>query len=316
VAEHPAAVLRYASDGTFAGIFTREGRGPGEISGPARVAVGPGDSVWVSELQGRVVVHAPEGAAVRTLVHPELLPVEGFLGATDPVEPATGPLPWAMGFRVDRDEGATPRPKLLAVTLEPATGRVARSLGPGGEGSTPRTPLLVAPGARPSGEGFLVTAGSGAWIERWDGPAVDTLLAGDAVEGALRDAGVELAEGLPEPVALLDDGADGFWVLGRLRRIDDEEEDAIKREESERTGFPGGSLELDRSVGVMNRVWQGLLLHWLPASGVTHVVTLDHLSGGGVPLGAVQGSGHFFTAHRTERGLVQLRIWRPERRCG
>lgn len=93
VSDFPADVLTYSPDGRVRGRLGEPGQGPGEWSRPARVAADRGDSIWVSNLQGRASVFAPDGTPARTLSSPQLRSIHGFLEDGNPYSLVFRPSP-------------------------------------------------------------------------------------------------------------------------------------------------------------------------------------------------------------------------------
>lgn len=56
-----ARVLEYGPDGAHRATYGRRGEGPGELSFPAGVALGPGDTIWVSDVMNRRLTGYPRG---------------------------------------------------------------------------------------------------------------------------------------------------------------------------------------------------------------------------------------------------------------
>ncbi|MGK7311597.1 MAG: hypothetical protein ACN0LA_05105 [Candidatus Longimicrobiales bacterium M2_2A_002] len=64
-------VLKYGRDGRHLATLGREGGGPGELSQPIALAVGPGDTVWVSDFSnGRITGYPQDGGDPRTIPFP------------------------------------------------------------------------------------------------------------------------------------------------------------------------------------------------------------------------------------------------------
>ena len=71
-------VLKYAPDGQHLATFGREGEGPGELSQPISLAVGPGDTVWVSDFSNtRFTGYPQDGGDPRTIAFPEEAGIPG-----------------------------------------------------------------------------------------------------------------------------------------------------------------------------------------------------------------------------------------------
>ena len=71
-------VLGYGPDGAHRATYGREGEGPGELSQPISLAVGPGDTVWVSDFSnGRMTGYPKNGGDPRTIPFPESVGVPG-----------------------------------------------------------------------------------------------------------------------------------------------------------------------------------------------------------------------------------------------
>ena len=106
-------VLKYDADGRHLASYGRKGEGPGELSQPLGLALGPGDTVWVSDFSNRRLTgFPPEGGDPRTLAYadnegvpsPMLAALDGgFIQAFRPLFAFGGP-PGAGG-----DDGGEPR---------------------------------------------------------------------------------------------------------------------------------------------------------------------------------------------------------------
>lgn len=65
-------VLRYGPDGSHRATYGREGEGPGELSQPLGVVVGPGDTVWVSDFSNaRLTGYPRDGGEPRSVPFPD-----------------------------------------------------------------------------------------------------------------------------------------------------------------------------------------------------------------------------------------------------
>lgn len=65
-------VLRYGPDGGHLATYGREGSGPGELNQPLGMVVGPGDTVWVSDISNsRLTGYPMAGGEPRSLSFPE-----------------------------------------------------------------------------------------------------------------------------------------------------------------------------------------------------------------------------------------------------
>ena len=65
-------VLKYGPDGQHLATLGRQGEGPGELSQPISLAVGPGDTVWVTDFSnGRITGFSQDGGDPRTVPFPE-----------------------------------------------------------------------------------------------------------------------------------------------------------------------------------------------------------------------------------------------------
>lgn len=66
VLAHPHQIAVFGDDGEYSHAIGREGKGPGELAGATNLAIGPGDTLWVTDLgAGRYSVFAPDGSFVR-----------------------------------------------------------------------------------------------------------------------------------------------------------------------------------------------------------------------------------------------------------
>jgi hypothetical protein len=301
VSDFPADVLIYDPDGRFQGRLGERGQGPGEWSRPARVVVDRTDSIWVSNLQGRAVVFAPDGTPARTLSSPQLLPIDGFLEDGNPYSLAFRPSP------EDRTQGMRTQGTLLARAWDRGSGEPAGDLGPGavdGPGPPALTPMLIGPGTVASGSSLYAAVNPELWLARWTAAGEDTIATGQQVAAGLREVGVDALGDLPQPegIAAAPDG--GFWLLGSLRVLGDEQEQALREEESAARGLTPTALEVARSPNVLNRVHDGLLLHLTQDGQVTSAVRFEE-----VPFGFVSNASRFFTLAQGDTGLLQARIW-------
>lgn len=67
-----ARVLKYSSDGHHVATFGRKGEGPGELDQPVGLALGPADTVWVSDFSNSRLTGFPQdGGAPRTVAFAE-----------------------------------------------------------------------------------------------------------------------------------------------------------------------------------------------------------------------------------------------------
>ncbi|HEX7119311.1 MAG TPA: hypothetical protein VF212_11010 [Longimicrobiales bacterium] len=65
-------ILVYDADGRHVATFGRGGGGPGELGMPLALAIGPGDSVWVTDIGNRrYTVYPPDGGESRSIPLPE-----------------------------------------------------------------------------------------------------------------------------------------------------------------------------------------------------------------------------------------------------
>ena len=65
-------VLKYGPDGRHLATYGREGEGPGELSQPMSLAVGPGDTVWVADFTNtRFTGYPQDGGDPATVAFPE-----------------------------------------------------------------------------------------------------------------------------------------------------------------------------------------------------------------------------------------------------
>ena len=65
-------VLRYDADGRHLATTGRSGEGPGELGQPLGLAVGPGDTAWVSDFSNsRLTGYPPDGGEPRTVAFPD-----------------------------------------------------------------------------------------------------------------------------------------------------------------------------------------------------------------------------------------------------
>jgi hypothetical protein len=157
VSDFPNDVLTYDPDGRFRGRLGERGQGPGEWSRPARVVVDPSDSIWVSNLQGRAIVFAPDGTPARTLSSPQLLPIEGVLEDGNPYSLIFRPSP------DDRTQGMPTQGTLLARAWDRATGE-------------------------PAGSALYAAVNPDLWLARWTAAGEDTVSTGQQVTAGLREA--------------------------------------------------------------------------------------------------------------------------------
>ncbi|MDX1676091.1 MAG: hypothetical protein R3314_14950, partial [Longimicrobiales bacterium] len=71
-------VLKYGPDGVHLATFGREGEGPGELSQPISLAVGPRDTVWITDFSnGRMTGYPQDGGEPRTIPFPDNAGVPG-----------------------------------------------------------------------------------------------------------------------------------------------------------------------------------------------------------------------------------------------
>jgi hypothetical protein len=71
-------VLKYGPDGNHRGTFGRKGEGPGELNQPISMAVGDGDTIWVSDFSNSRITGLPQGGGdARTIPLPDNVGIPG-----------------------------------------------------------------------------------------------------------------------------------------------------------------------------------------------------------------------------------------------
>lgn len=76
-------ILKYAPDGSHLATVGRQGGGPGELSQPIALSVGPGDTIWVSDFSNsRFTGYPQDGDDPRTIAFPENAGIPGQRLAT------------------------------------------------------------------------------------------------------------------------------------------------------------------------------------------------------------------------------------------
>lgn len=71
-------VLKYGPDGRHLATYGRQGEGPGELSQPISLAIGPADTIWVTDFSnGRITGFPQDGGAPRTVPFPDDAGVPG-----------------------------------------------------------------------------------------------------------------------------------------------------------------------------------------------------------------------------------------------
>ena len=114
VASHLTAnVLVFDSTGRFRQVIGRRGRGPGEFESINVLAVGPGDSLYVSQSGNRISIFTARGTFVRE-VKPAVIPTRAILPLSGGGIAATGTrsTPAEAGYAVHRlrKDGSYDRP--------------------------------------------------------------------------------------------------------------------------------------------------------------------------------------------------------------
>lgn len=171
-------VLAFGPDGSFLRSYGREGEGPGELRSPSAVAVGPGDSVWVSDMGNvRATVFAPDGELGRSVPFPSgdqrpsgtlVVREDGFVQAMPtfafrPGENVRPPIPIirfaADGTLVDT-LSLTPAPKFDQVTIEAGGHRLFILMAPA---FTTTVRWVALP------DGSVVVSDTAEYVLRWVG---------------------------------------------------------------------------------------------------------------------------------------------------
>ena len=95
-----ARVLKYDPDGRHLATYGRKGEGPGELSQPLGLAVGPGDTVWVTDFSNRRLTGYPQdGGEPRAVPYPDegAIPSPTFAALDDGFVQSFRPLFGARG---------------------------------------------------------------------------------------------------------------------------------------------------------------------------------------------------------------------------
>jgi hypothetical protein len=107
---------------------------------------------------------------------------------------------------------------------------------------------------------------------------------------------------------IMPDSSGGFWVLGTIRRLPQEDEAELV-EDAPQPGIETADFFRRHSAGVRNAVFDGWLGHMTAAGEVTDAVAFEEY-----PWGFL-GHDEFFTFDEDETGLVRVRVWRFRRSC-
>jgi hypothetical protein len=304
VEEDANVVLNYSDDGRFRGFIGKPGEGPGEVTAPANVAVDATDSIWISDVRGRVVVFGPDGAAGRTIVNPSIHAVDGFT-------PSGSPFSSLGQFGATPSEGI--RRYLQVWTRNGQNALVA--VGPGAEnlldGGEP-VPLPVPIQSTSLNDSvFLTPGGWHTWLLKWSPSGEEAIIRGDAVWQALGLADEpERAEG--QPVAVMKGAGHDLWLLGGIRRISVAGEVALRDSVAKDASLDPRSPKVQQSLKIANAVFDGVLLYVTvdgAAVTVSAAATFPEY-----PWGFVDAR-HYYTFQELDNGLIHIRIWEFQRRC-
>jgi hypothetical protein len=120
-------ILHYDGEGAHLGTYGREGEGPGELSQPLGLALGPGDTIWVSDFSNSRLTGFPsDGGDPRMVSFPENagFPAGQFATVGDGVLMEFRPMfnfqrGSGGGFRMSRGEGSeAERPEIPLVRYD------------------------------------------------------------------------------------------------------------------------------------------------------------------------------------------------------
>lgn len=303
--------LRYGPEGAYQGVYLPRGQGPGEVEAPARVALDPFDSLWVTHGRGRAVLIGEAGAE-RTIVSPEQFAVDGHTPSGRP---------FSTAFWSPLDEGGAPMlgESVAGAIVMDREGGVLYELGPispipeGERGIGPTRSMQPISLAAQSDSVFLGPdpTASDVWVSRWTAEGGEPFVYSESIRQALVDPSV--GPGIPfdgQTMALISSHGTGIWGLGRLTALTDAEQDRLRRELAEELGLEDASGSYFRyHPAVSNQAHRTVLFHMLDDGTVTEAVLME-----GMPRGFVD-QDHYFTLRESEMGVLQIRVWRFERRC-
>ncbi len=304
VTEDGKEILEYADDGAFRRFFGNRGEGPGELSHPNAVEVDPSDSVWISNRRGRSVVFAPDGTASRTIVDPGLRQITSFTPSG---------LPMTLLLKVAAKAQPSPSELWPFVQVWNRDLEPIHLIGPGALVSEGPEIMVLGVGNPPqcavSNDStlFFPLGGENSFV-KWTPTTVDTVPFPDSPWTKL---GLQ-ADRKPEPgdrlVALIPDGASGFWGLGAIRRLSEEDEEELVRN-APQPGIQTMDSFKRASAAVRNAVYDGWLGHLTAGGKVTEAVVFEEYPWG------FSRPGEFFTFDENENGLVRVRVWKFTRSC-
>jgi hypothetical protein len=301
VTENGNYVMEYAPTGAFRRTLGRRGEGPGEFLRPSMVAIDPTDSTWVSEKRGRAVIFGPDGHPARTLSSPLIYEIEGFTESG---------LPYAMLAKAVPSGTSSLAWRYIQVWSR--EGEPLFQLGPGHFAPDVRgrtIDLLVGDQSTFLGDTLVVVPTAWEnWLTYWSASREWVSAPADSVWRTLGldDPPDSFSDG--RPVAVLSDGREGYWVLGIVRRLSEEQEEALVRSAPE---VRGQSLDTFKrgSAPISNAVYDGALIHVTSDGSITSGTTFEER-----PRGFASPS-QFYTFTETELGLIQIHIWEFEEDC-
>lgn len=287
--------LRYSTTGQYLGPISQRGAGPGELESPARAAIDPTDSLWISEPRGKAVIFAPSGAPTRTIMNPALHPIDGFTPSG---------LPFSMLVRADEPPALFP----FAVVWS-RRGDSLFTVGPGGFAapptSRPRRLLISKQLAAVADTVFYAPGDSMHWLAKWTPATEEMLISVADVEKFLAGASTL---GRPRPVAVTAQEDGSVFILVAVRRRPESEEEDLKYQYARQLELTPQTLSVRFAPTVLNAVYDGVLLH-VSNHAVRAVAIFDEYPW---RFAAVD---HYYTLREEESGLIQVRLWRFETRC-
>ncbi len=288
--------LLYDSEGRLVGPVGREGDGPEEFRMPWTLAIGPNDSIWVSDRVGRIVILDPEGTPVRTITNLDEAP--SFIGFT------SEGTPYGVGARRSTlTDGFYPLIRVFSTD-----GRLMSEIGPGNSNpaadsrlvqtATGRS-ILVSDTEALVGfgpiEGTFTGTDDPVWLSRWspDGEAV-LLMKSDVLAQMTGEFQIMGSHQLRN-VAIRAGGDGQIWSLAAIGE------------------YPAGETVNSRFFGldvdVANAAYDGVITLIDKGEVVAAASFPD------APMGFVSENQFFSMVADPTTGLSTIRIWEFSQSC-